>query len=650
MKRFLVATVSFFALFASNRSFADAAAPTPDVAGRGSVELDEVVVSATRSPQPLARIGSSITILSARDIEDRQVVAVSDLLGQTPGVGVSRNGGIGGTTALRIRGAETDQTLVVIDGVKLNDPSSTGGGYNFGNLLTGDIARIEVLRGAQSTLWGSQAIGGVVNIVTAQPTTALEVSAELEGGSRGTAYANLAAGGTSERIVWRIAGSRFITDGHSAYVSGAEKDGYQNSGLVGRLRLALSDSVSVDLRSVYSRGHSQFDGFPAPLFAFADTAEYAKTREFVGYAGLNFDLLDGRLKNRAAYAYTDTNRDSYNPDQAVTPLTFDAVGANARFEYQGSFSVMEGWDTTFGAEHEKSSFRTASPSAFAPNPIPSTAEAAITGIYGQLQAEIAAGLTLTAGLRYDDHETFGDRALGQAALAYALNEGDTILRASFGQGFKAPTLYQLYSVYGNLALNPEEADSWDAGIEQRFFENALTLSATGFYRKTQNQIDFVSCPNAHPLCTPGRFGVYDNTARSRAKGIEIAGKADLGPVGITANYTLTDTENTSPGNVNRGKALARRPKHAANFSANYKWPFDISTGINLRYVGDAFDNAANNFVLEDYTLVDFLASWQVNKIVEIYGRVENVFDEVYAITRNYGNARRGVFAGVRTKF
>ncbi len=654
MKRLLISSTSLAAALFSHHvlaaDIADASAPAPDAAGREVFAFDQIVVTATRTPQPLYKVGSSIAILSRDAIESSQTVAVSDLLAQTPGVSFSRNGGIGGTTSLRIRGAETDQTIVIIDGVKLNDPSSTGGGYNFANLLVGDIDHIEVLRGAQSTLWGSQAIGGLVNIVTAEPTKTFEGSAEAEGGSRATGYGRVAAGGAMDRVVWRLAGSYFVTDGQSSYALGREKDGYQNAGLSGRLRYSITDDVSLDLRGFYSHGHNQFDGFPAPAFAFADTAEFGKTIEFIGYAGLNFGLLEGRFKNRIGYGYTDTNRDNFNPDQAVTKVTFDATGRNKRWEYQGSFAILEGWDAVFGAEHEKSTFRTASPSAFTPKPVPAVAGVGITSAYAQLQAEVIKGVTLTGGLRFDDHDTFGSRALGQAAAAWAINDGNTIVRASFGQGFKAPTLYQLYSIYGNTALDPEEANSFDAGVEQHFMDNMFTVSATGFYRKTLNQIDFVSCPNTNPLCTPAKPGVYDNTARTKAQGVELAGAAKLGDFSLKANYTLTDTENTSPGNVNRGKTLVRRPKNAANLSADYNWSLDISTGVSVRYVGDTFDNPANTFILQDYTLVDLRASWKINATFEVYGRIENLLDEVYATTRNYGTARRGAVAGVRAKF
>ena len=616
----------------------------------GERAVDEIVVTATRSPQPLYRVGSSITVLNKEAIESSQAVVVSDLLIQTPGVSFSRNGGVGGTTALRIRGAETDQTTVLIDGIKINDPSSPGGGFNFADLLTGDIARIEILRGAQSTLWGSQAIGGVVNMITAEPTRAFEVSADAEGGSYATGYGRLAAGGAGERFSWRLAGGYYVTDGISTFDGGAEKDGYQNSGLNGRVHVDVTEAISVDLRGFYLHSHVQLDGFPPPFFAFADTANFNKTTELVGYAGVNFDLLGGRFKNRVAFGYTDIDRDSFNPDQPVTTSTFQSVGRNKRWEYQGTFAVADGWEAVFGAERETSTLRTASPSAFDPTLAEDTASATITSGYAQLQAEVISDLTLTGGLRYDDHDTFGSRALGQAAAAWALNDGNTVLRASFGQGFKAPTLYQLYSDFGNPDVKPEKADSWDAGIEQHALDNTLIFSATGFYRKTMSQIDFVSCPNPNPLCISGTFGFYDNLASARAQGLELAGAATLQGLVLEANYTLTDTQNTSAGNANNGKYLARRPKHTANAALTYNWPMDVSTAVAVRYVGKAFDNAANSFVLQNYTLVDLRAAWQVMETVEVYGRIENLFDKDYVTTHNYGSLGRSVFAGVRARF
>ena len=639
-------------LLASNAHAAEVPVANPDM---DATQLADVIVTANRSAQAADRVGQSVTVLTTEAIETSQTVSVADLLVRTPGVSLSRNGGIGGSTALRIRGAESDQTVVVIDGVKLNDPSSTGGGFNFGSLLTGDIARIEVLRGAQSTLWGSQAIGGVVNIVTARPTAPFAATLDAEAGSRGTQYLRGGIGGAGERLIWRLAVSHFETDGFSTAAVGTEDDGYENTGLSGRADIKLTEDVSIDLRAVYSDGTTDIDGFlSVPPYTFGDTREYGRTKELVAYAGLNFDLFGDRLSNRIGYGYTRTERDNFNPDQPVTTVTFDAEGTNERFEYQGVFDIREGWTATFGAEHEDSEFSTASPSDFDPNPTPDTNKVGIEGVYLQVQGEVIDGLTLTGGVRRDEHDTFGGKTLGQAAAAWSLNGGNTVLRASFGQGFKAPSLYQLYSEYGNLALQPEEADGWDAGAEQWLFDRRVSLSATYFNRETTNQIDYVSCssPSTDPMCTVDgqpRFGYYNNTAKTSADGVELAAAAWLGAFSVSANYTFTDTENETPG-ANFGRDLARRPEETANLSASYVWPFGLTTGVAVRYAGDSFDSASNAFTLKGYTLVDLRISYPIDDNLEVYGRVENVDDETYQTTRNYGSAGRGTFVGVRARF
>ena len=659
-KLYLSAATAALLLTASAASAASAEinVPAPDSDDPGDAALlSDVIVTANRSAQAADRVGQAVTVITTGQIQASQTVGVADLLARTPGVSLSSNGGLGSPTSLRIRGAEGDQTVVVIDGVKLNDPSGTGGGYNFGNLLVGDIARIEVLRGAQSTLWGSQAIGGVVNILSAEPTRPFEASIDAEAGSRATRYLRGGIGGATERATWRLAASRYDTDGFSTFAGGAEKDGYENFGLSGRANIRVIEGVSVDLRAVYSDGEVGTDGFPAPLYAFADTRETSRTQELVAYTGLNFALADGRLRNRVAYAYTNTERQLQNPDQAVTPVTFDARGQNKRYEYQGVFDIREGWTATFGAEHEDSEFRTASPSAFDPNPTPASASVGLDGFYAQVQGEVIDGLTLTGGVRRDEHDTFGGKTLGQAAVAWSLNDGGTVLRASFGQGFKAPSLYQLYSEYGNTALKPEEADGWDAGVEQRLLDGAVVLSATYFSRETTNQIDYVSCagsatPITQPLCFVNgarRFGYYENIALSEADGVELAAGLTLGAFDLQANYTLTETENRTPGS-NFGRDLARRPKETANLVATYVWPFALSTAVAVHYSGGSFDNASNATPLEAYTLVDLRASYPINDKLEVYGRVENVADETYATTSNYGVAGRGVFLGVRARF
>lgn len=656
-----LAAASLLAAFPAVAEITDQQAAAPDVAGRaGATAVADVIVTANRSAQPIERVGASVTVLTQAAIEARQTPAVAELLAQTPGVSFTRNGGVGTTTSLRIRGAEGHHTVVLIDGVKLNDPASTQGGFNFGNLLVGDTARIEVLRGAQSTLWGSQAIGGVVNIVTAEPTKALQGSLDAEAGARGTTYFRGGIGGANDRLSWRLAASRYNTDGFSAYAPGTEDDGYSNTGLSGRLNLKITDAVSLDLRSVWSAGRVDIDGFGV------DNREYGNTDELVTYAGLNFDLLDGRFRNRIGYAATNTESLNINPDNKLEKRTYDAAGENRRWEYQGVFAVSEVLSTTFGLEHEKSEMRVRSASDWDPNAPFHKGEAELNSAYAQVQWTAAPGLTLTGGLRYDDHAQYGDNLLGQVAAAWALNDGDTMVRASWGQGFRAPGLFELYSQYGNLTLQPEAFDSWEVGVEQRLFDRAV-VSATYFNRQADNEINYNGCKEAEgkpndPLCVIGkyidgqgnerdllRYGYYRNLLKTEAQGVELIGRIDVTErLNLSANYTWTDAKSAS--GDNDGKRLARRPEHMANFAADYAFAFGLKTGVSVRYVGETFNDVENKALVDAYTLVDIRASYPINDNLEVYGRVENAFDEEYQTVLNYGTAGRGVFGGVRVRF
>ncbi|HEV2597680.1 TonB-dependent receptor plug domain-containing protein [Sphingopyxis sp.] len=643
-------SICLAAVAASSAASADEAA-----AHAVAADGDSIIVTATRAPLTLDEIPSSVAVLDKAAIDRAQDIGVTELLLRTPGISISRNGGYGTSTSLRIRGAESEHTVVVIDGVKLNDPSSTGGGFNFTNLLAGDISRIEVLRGPQSILWGSQAIGGVVNVVTASPEKSIEGSFDVEAGSRETVSARAAIGGRTGPLAWRIGGQRFTTDGissHAKAFGGVERDGYRNHSVAGRAELALADNISAEVRGYYSSGRVEFDGFNT------DSKDYGLNKEFVGYAGLNFDLVGGRFRNRVAYAYTDTNRDNFNPDRA-RPRSFEADGKNKRWEYQGSFDLTDRITAIFGVENERSTFRSRSPSASLATPVPAFArgKAELTSVYGQLSVEPLDGLTLNGGVRYDDHDRYGGQTLFAAGGAWRLSTG-TVLRASYGEGFKAPSLYQLFSEYGNVGLDPEEAHGWEAGIEQHLFDRRLVVGASWFDRTTKNQIVYNGCssPSTDPMCfVPGsspptpRFGYYLNVARSEAHGIEAAAALSLGGLTIGGNYSWIVAEDRSPGN-NFGKWLPRRPRNTANASASYAFGFGLELGAALRWSGKSYDNASNATQLDDYTLVDLRAEFALSDAVKLFARAENVFDEQYMTAFRYGSIGRSLYAGIRGRF
>jgi vitamin B12 transporter len=260
-------------------------------------------------------------------------------------------------------------------------------------------------------------------------------------------------------------------------------------------------------------------------------------------------------------------------------------------------------------------------------------------------------LTLSAGLRYDDHETFGNDTSAQAALAWAVAPS-TLVRTSYGEGFKAPTLFHLYSEFGTITLDPEESKDWDVGVEQRLFGDALSVSASYFERETSNMIDFVSCFRVvSARCSAQPNGYYENIAATRADGYELSLTARFGPrILVTANYTGLDARNDTRGTANFGRELPRRPLDAAAVEFSYEWPVPLTTSLAAQYVGRTFDNVGNTLVVEEYTLVDVRVAYRWSESMEIYGRVENLFDEEYQTTRRYGTLGRSAYLGLRTTF
>jgi vitamin B12 transporter len=603
---------------------------------------EAIVVTASRTPTPIASVGQSISVIESQDIARLQTVTVADALRLVPGLSFARNGPVGSVTSVFIRGADSDQTVALIDGVKINDPSSPGGGFDFGPLLLGTVERIEVLKGSHSVIWGSQAIGGVVHLITAEPREDWRANAQAQGGFRNTWQIAGNASGRLGPVGASLGASWFRTDGFSAFSEvrgGAERDGHENLALNARLTVEVTSSLSLDLRGFFVDAKIDIDGFPPPAFAFADTPEKTRSKQFVGYAGANLALFEGRLHNRFAYTHTVIDRENENP--AGTPrITFDGLGRNERFEYQG---VAEGgWlSAVFGYEHETTRFRTQSFGG----PI-GRARATLDSAYVQLTARPLEGLALTGGLRHDEHDVFGGKTTLAASGAFSPNAGQTVVRASFGQGFKVPSLFQLFSDFGNERLIPEESDSVDAGVTQRLFDGSAELSATWFRRLTKNQIDFVSCfGNPSPICIDRPFGTYDNVRRTRAEGVELGlllRPADW--LEARAGYLFLDARNRAT-----GRELARRPRDIVSAQVDGVLPFGLRLGATIFVSGRSFDNVANTNRLPGYVLVDLRAALPVNERMELFGRVENLFDDNYETVFQYGSQPRAAYGGLRLR-
>lgn len=599
------------------------AALLPAVAHAQSSD-DDIVVVASGVEQPADEVGRPITVIDRAEIEARQAVSISDLLATTPGVAVTRNGPVGGFTAVRIRGAEDVQTLVLIDGVRVNDPSSPSGGFDFGNLLASSVERVEVLRGPNSVAWGSQAIGGVVNVVTMRPVDGMSMRTNVEYGSNDQVSANTAIAAGNDTLQGAVTAGYLTTQGISQAATGTEPDGYRQFGTTGRLNVEFAPGFGAELRAYYAQSRLDLDGFPAPAFTFADTDEYSTSEETYGYAGLHGTI--GPVKNRVSFTVADINRDNYDPAFGSAP-SFFGRGRSERYAYQGDAHIGEAVRLVFGAEQEDSRYYDGG-----------TRESqGITSFYGEAILTPVQFATLTLGARNDDHSGFGSHWSFGANAAIRPADG-TVLRASYGEGFKAPTLYQRFSFFGTPDLQPETAKSYELGVQQDLFDG-VTVAASWFHRDTGQQIDF-------DLTT----FTYFNIARSRTQGIEVELVArPVTGLSLRGSYTHLDAENRAAG-ANYGNDLARRPRDMGSLSADYRFGFGGSFGGTLLIVGPSFDNAGNSVRLDSYTLASLRAALPISENVELYGRVENLFDERYETVAGYGTYGRTASAGLRLRF
>lgn len=593
---------------------------------------EDVIVTVTREALPVSKIGQAVDVLTDKDIKSYQSLSVSDLLSRTTDLHTISNGGPGAAGASSIRGAGADQVLYLLDGIALNDPSQVGGGVDLGVLSTGDADRIEVLRGPLSTLWGSGAVGGVVSITTRRATKSLEGDLSIEGFDHYDA-ARFGLGGKAGRLNWRVFASGLNDRGVSAAAGGTEADGFTQTQLSARASYAITDTVSVTGLAAKTHNYSEVDGYDIN-FNFTDTDETSLSDTTLAALGLTakYDAIEHTLSISA----TETERNLYDPTR--TP-TFEGRGRSLTADYHLVYRISDATRLLAGLRHQKDEMRTQS--TWTPM---QTADQDLTSAYGQVRHDFGA-TTVAVSARHDESSSFGGQDIVQASVAFPI--GQWRFRASAGQGVKVPSLYQLYSDYGNPDLKPEKALTVDGGFDYSFASGQV--SVTAFTRNIDNLIGFDSCwPATSALCTTHPFGFYANIDKSEANGVELEWNQDLSErLHVRGNVTALNTRNESVGL--EGKELARKPNLLANFDLNYDVSDALNLALGVRHAGDAFDNAANTVALDAYTLTDLRMRYQLNDRVELYGRIENLTDQRYQTAAGYGQPGRRLWVGVRTR-
>lgn len=609
-------------------------------------EESVIVVTATKTATSAEELASSATVIGPEEIARRQSPFVRDLLQGVPGVEVRGNGGPGQPSSVFIRGAKSEHTLVLVDGIEVNDPINPGRGFDIGQLTTENVERIEIIRGPQSVLYGSDAIGGVINIITKRGSGKPTVCGTVEGGSFGTRRYTASVSGAHKRVNYSVTASRFETDGISAaseeYPGNTEEDGVTSRTFAARVGVAVCEAL--DLHFFVRQGRVRGDTDNAGG-AFGDDPNHYFETYYRFYRGQgDLFLLDGRWEQIFGVSYTQYDRRDYNdPDPAhpADSLRSAYHSSLLKFDWQNNFYLAD-WNTlTVGAETEKergeSDYR--SMSAFGPYVSVFPEETARTnGYYVQDQLNIGDRFFATVGVRVDDHDRFGSETTYRIAPAYVIQETGTRLKGTYGTGFKAPSLFQLFSSFGNPDLEPEESRSWDLGVEQSFCDGRAAVGVTYFHNDYENLIDYDTGTNT-----------YMNIGEAWSRGWEFTASAQpVDCVTVSGSYTVMETRDRSTNDD-----LLRRPERQASADVVYSFADrKADVGIGVVYTGDSEDMdfstwPASRVTLDSYTLVNLNASYQFSKHCSIFARVENLFDKTYEVVKGYGTPGRGFFGGIR---
>ena len=614
---------------------------------------NEITVTANRIPTSIQRTGSAITVIGSQDIQRANPVSMVDVLRRVPGLDISETGGPGSSAVIRIRGANAGQTLVLLDGVRLNDPSQGSGEFDTSMIAPGLIDRIEVLRGPQSALYGSDAIGGVINIITKKGRGTPLFGVQVEAGSYGTLSTIGSLSGSTGPWSYAASVTGQRNDGFSRYgyrigrieslLGQLEADGVERLSGFGRVGYDAGTGVRFDFSAVGAQKRSDYD---ASFGASPDTLSFTKDRFSQVSGKAEIDTLSGALTHSLLLFANRSERQYFDSfGRAAAPSSrSDYVGDRYGAEYQALFRMGQFGSLIAGARYEKetidSFFRSIDP--LGPRFRDQAADQVTSSLFALWQVPVGERLTLSLGGRYDKVTDIEGFPTWRATAAYFIPETATKLRASGGTGAKAPTLFQRFSIYGTQGLKPERSVGVDAGIDQSLFGGRATLSLTAFANRIDNLIDF----SAAPTCSPAQIGLggcFVNVAKADTSGIESSLDVTIVQGLLSANlaYTYLDAKDAET-----GLTLARRPQDVGRFGVQFTplpgWLIEPSVvGMSSRFSGN---NETQR--LAPYVRFDVYTEYAINRTFKVYGRIENITNAQYQDIYNYGTTGRAFYAGL----
>jgi vitamin B12 transporter len=590
-------------------------------------KMDELVITASRIPLPLKQIGTSISVLTAAEIQAYGNLSLADVLRQLPAIATSNNGGAGKVTSLRVRGEEGFRTLTIIDGMRLSDVSTPQIATQLEQQLSSGVGRVEVLRGPQGLSYGADA-GGVINIQTTSAEPGFHGGVDTQGGSFDTQQYAATLNGANDNVDYFISATQLSTAGFNAQSADTalhDTDGYDNTTLHGRIGIKLTDSLQATLVHRQVDGSSAFDGCYLTNVEFDCASDYKldASRGALTYQTSTFS-------HALSYTTTNTSRDDY----AKRISTFAVQGEVNRTEYVGSATDLPGFDIVVGADLEQAKY--------------DKKQRDNVGYFVEYLSDFSDSVHLTAGARHDDNDDFGTNTSYRLSAAYwlALADGNVLkFKSSVGTGLRAPSPYEIAYNKGAYAYPPaalvnlqqEKSRGYEVGVEYASTKT-LHLEAVYFDQQVEDAIYFD---------LSGFSGYLQDVGQSQSKGVELSAELALTPsLDLFSNYTHNDTERPN------GLQRLRRPENL--FNVGLRW-HGLQDKLNIngfyRSAGNAVDESGGKTIsLEDFGVLDFTVSYNLNANLQVYGRIENALDEHYQEVVGYNTAGTAAYAGLRLSF
>jgi len=599
--------------------------------------MSDVLVTATKTERSSLEIASSVSIIDSNEISWKKKNTVYDLLKNEYGLSLTQQGGPGSLSYIYTRGANSGHTLVLLDGIEVNMPNEPNNAFDFANLPTDNIERIEILRGPQSTLYGSDALAGVINIITKKGAGKPKFYLSTEGGSFNSYKGLGGLDGSYDFLNYSLSISKFKTDGISAAsekYGNKENDGSSKNIFTSRIGANITDDLNLDLFFRFTKADADLDQFGGE---FGDDPTYFFNLEEGAYrAAVNYSAFNGFWNQSLGVSFLRNVR-KYKFD--VTPFNPSSSrsfydGKKLKIDWQNNFYLTTNNIVTMGVETEEekaiSEYYSFSDAFNFVSIFPENSSRT-TGAYLQNQLNIFGNFFNTFGIRYDNHERFGSQVTYRIAPAYIFWETGTKLKANYGTGFKAPSLFYLFDPsYGNANLNPEKSTGWDAGIEQYFSNSKVIIGLTYFQNSFEELFGF-----------DANFKTI-NIDKAESSGIEFYFLSNpLKEFHLKTNFTYTNTKNKSENSPDRDKLLLRRPKVKISSSVNYIFQERANLNVEVIFVGQRDDMNFSIFPavrvnLKSYTLVNLSASYDVLKFLQLYGRIDNLFDTEYEDVLGFG--------------